>query len=79
MRAVVRPLRRVWLDGISEAQVTGAILWSVQEVIDLFQIGRIALDPVLDDSPSPGVGARVTHRTRNPFQLGELMHLVAER
>jgi hypothetical protein len=50
-------------------------LRTVEEIIDFFQIGRIALQLVLDHSPSPSVRGRITNCPGNPFEMGELVDL----
>ena len=61
MRAVVSALRRGRVYLRADAQIPGAILRSVHQVIDFLQVGGTALQLVLDHAAPPGIWASVAH------------------
>ena len=69
--------RRVTIQ--AKAQVTGAILRPVQEIIDLLKIRGITLELVLDDSAAPRIRCSIADRTWNALEFCELVDIVSER
>src|SRR5881296_2509970 len=79
MRTVVSALRCGRFYTSAEAQITGAVLRPIEQIVDFLQIPRAALQLVLDHAPTPGVGRCIAHSAGNALALGELADDVAER
>src|SRR5437660_8583 len=79
MRTVVSALRCGRFHTSAEAQITGAVLRPIEQIVDFLQIPRAALQLVLDHAPTPGVGRCIAHSAGNALELGELADDVAER